>query len=179
MFGLIVLANAAVGLPLSIYGFTLYVSALHGVRTGDSWQNVVLAGITTFGPFVIYAALGLSFLWWGRGIIDRADPAERGESQAPVRPKDLARLEVSLVAVLGLYLVADGIAEFCRTGFGLNFRYGVDQALILSWHLDLPLVASAVARLLIGVALVLGRGGTIALLRGARAWVRKMRRWPD
>jgi hypothetical protein len=30
-----------------------------------------------------------------------------------------------------------------------------------------------------GISLVLGRGRTEAVLRGARIWVRKMRTWPD
>jgi hypothetical protein len=180
IFGLIILASAVVGLPLSIYRFVVYLSALDGARAVYSWQDVAFIGASYFGPFVAYTAVGLCFLWWSGRIIDRASLApERGENEAVVESTDLRNIEISVVAVLGLYFVADGLAELCRVSLGLRQRYGIDGSLSLFWHVDLPFFAEALVKLIIGISLVLGRGGTVAVLRGARVWVRKMRTWPD
>jgi hypothetical protein len=180
LFGLIILASAVVGLPLSIYRFTLYLTALDGARAVYTWQDVAFIAASSFGPFLAYSAIGLCFLWWGGDIIDWASlTPEQGESEALVESTDLRNIEISVVAVLGLYFVADGLAELCRVSLGLGQRYGVDGSLSLFWHVDLPFFAEALARLVIGISLVLGRGGTVAALRGARLWVRKMRTWPD
>jgi hypothetical protein len=176
---LIILASAVVGLPLSISRFTVYLTALNAARTVYTWWDAALIRVNFFGPFLAYAAVGLCFLWCSGPIIDKASLApERGESAAPIESADLANIEISVVAVLGLYFVADGLAELCRAGLGLGQRYGID-GLSLFWRLDFPFFAEALARLVIGISLVLGRGGIVAALRGARAWVRKMRTWPD
>src|SRR5258708_1029053 len=180
IFGLIILASPLVGLPLSIYSFVVYLRALDGARAVYSWQDVAFIGASSFGPFGAYTAVGLCFLWWSGRIIDRASLApERGENEAVVESTDLRNIEISVVAVLGLYFVADGLAELCRVSLGLGQRYGIDGSLSLFWHVDLPFFAEALVKLIIGISLVLGRGGTVAVLRGARVWVRKMRTWPD
>src|SRR5258708_3796999 len=118
IFGLIILASAVVGLPLSINRFVVYLSVLDGARAVYSWQDVVLVGSSYLGQLVIYAAVGLCFLWWSGRIIDRASLApERGENEAVVESTDLRNIEISVVAVLGLYFVADGLAELCRVSF--------------------------------------------------------------
>jgi hypothetical protein len=160
IFGLIILASAVVGLPLSIYRFTVYLTALDGARAVYTWQDVAFIGASCFVPFLAYTAVGLCFLWWGGRVIDRASlTPERGESEALVESTDLRNIEISVVAVLGLYFVADGLAELCRVSLGLGQRYGTDGSLSLLWHVDLPFFAEALARLVIGISLVLGRGG--------------------
>jgi hypothetical protein len=180
VFGLLILAGSVVGLPLSIYSFTLYLNALAGVHAVSTWPDVALIGANYFGPFLAYTAVGLCFLWWGGRIIGRASLApERAESEALLESSDLGNIEISLIAVLGLYFVADGLAELCRVSFGLDRRYATDGTVSLFWQLDSPFFAEAMLKLIIGISLVLGRGRTAAVLRGVRIWVRKMRTWPD
>src|SRR5260370_31581059 len=162
IFVLIILASAVVGLPLSIYRFVVYLSALDGARAVYSWQDVAFIGASYFGPFVAYTAVGLCFLWWSGRIIDRVSLApERGENEAVVESTDLRNIEISVVAVLGLYFVADGLAELFRVSLGLGQRYRIDGSLSLFWHLDLPFFAEALAKQIIGISLVLGRAGPV------------------
>ena len=180
VFGLLILAGAVVGLPLSIYSFTLYLNALAEAHAVSTWPDVALIGANYFGPFLAYTAVGLCFLWWGGRIIDRASLApERAESEALLESSDLRNIEISLIAVLGLYFVADGLAELCRVSFGLGRRYAMDGSVSFFWQLDSPFLAETLIKLVIGMSLLLGRGWTAALLRGAQVWVRKMRTWPD
>jgi hypothetical protein len=180
IFGLIILVSAVVGLPLSIYTFVAHLSALDGARAVYTWREVAFIGASYFGPFVAYTAVGLCFLWWSGRIIDRASLAtERGESEALVESTDLRSIEVSVVAVLGLYFLADGLAELCRVSLGLGLRYPTGGPPSLFWSVDIAFIVEALVKLIIGISLVLGRGWTVAVLRGARVWVRKMRTWPD
>jgi hypothetical protein len=179
-FGLIILASAVVGLPLSIYSFSLYLTALDAAHAVHTWHDFALIGASHFGPFLAYTAVGLCLLWWGGRIVDRVSLApERGESDALVESSDLGNMEISLIAVVGLYFVADGLAELCRVSFGLGRRYATDGSVSFFWQLDSPFFVEALIKLIIGISLVLGRGWTAAVLRGARVWVRKMRTWPD
>jgi hypothetical protein len=180
VFGVLILASAVAGLPLSIYSFTLYLTALAGTQAVSSWRDVALIGASHFGPFLAYTGFGLCCLWWGGRIVDRASPEpERAEGEALVESSDLGNMEISLIAVLGLYFVADGLAELCRVGFGLGRRYAMDGSVSLFWQLDSPFVVETLTKLIIGMSLVLGRGWTAAVLRSARVWVRRMRTWPD
>lgn len=180
VFGLLLLASAVVGLPLSIYSFTLYLAALAGNHAISTWQDVALIAASHFGPFLAYTAAGLCLLWWAGRIVDRASLAlERGDSEALVESSDLGNIEISLIAVVGLYFVADGLAELCRVSFGLGRRYAMDGSVSLFWQRDSPFLVETLIKLIIGISLVLGRGWTAAVLRGARVWVRKMRAWPD
>src|SRR5216684_1631777 len=180
IFGLIILVSAVVGLPLSIYRFVVHLSgALDGARAIYTWQDVAFIGASYFGPFVAYTAGSLCFLWWSGRIIDRASLApERGESEAPVESTDLRNIEITLVAVLGLYFLADGLAELCRVSFGQGLRYSLAGRLSVFWNVEIAFIVEALVKLIIGISLVLGRGGTVAVLRGVHLWVRKMRTWP-
>lgn len=178
VFGVLILASAVAGLPLGIYSFTLYLNALAGTHAVSTWRGVALIGASHFGPFLAYTSFGPCCLWWGGRIVDRAS-LERGESEALVESSDLGNMEISLIAVLGLYFVADGLAELCRVGFGLGRQYAIDGSVSLFWQLDSPFLVEALIKLIIGMSLVLGRGWTAAVLRSSRVWVRKMRTWPD
>jgi hypothetical protein len=180
IFGLIILVSAVVGLPLSIYGFVVQLRALDGARAIYSWQDIAFIGAGDFGPFVAYTAVGLCFLWWSGRIIDRASLApEQGANEAFVQSTDLRNVEISLVAVLGLYFLADGFAELCRVSFGQGIRYSLSGPPSLFWSVDIAFIVEALVKSIIGISLVLGRGRTVAVLRGVRVWVRKLRTWPD
>jgi hypothetical protein len=180
IFGLIILVNGVVGLPLSIDRFAIQLSVWDGASAIYTRQDVALVGVGCFGPFVAYTAVGLCFLWWSGRIIEKAGLApEQGESEALVESADLRNIEVSLVAVLGLYFLADGLAELCRVSFGQGLRYSSSGPPSLVWSADIAFVVEALVKLVIGISLVLGRGRTVAVMRGVRVWVRKLRTWPD
>jgi hypothetical protein len=176
IFGVIILVSVVAGLPSGIYGFVLYLSALDRTHAIHTWQDIAFIGGSYFGPSVAYTAAGLCFLGLSGYTVDRASLApERGESESVVELLDLRNVELSLIAALGLYIFADGFAELCRVGLGLGLRYATDGSPSLFWHLDLLFFAEALIKLLIGISLVLGRGWTVAALRSARVWVRKLR----
>jgi hypothetical protein len=180
IFGLFILVGAVAGLPASIYGFATQVSFWNEARVIHTWRDAAVVAVMYFGPFVAYTAVGLCFLWWSGRIIDKASLApEPGENEAPVVSTDLRNIEISLVAVLGLYFLADGLAELCRAGLGPGLRYQIGSPPSFYWYADIPFIVDALVKLIIGSLLVLGRGGTVAVLRGVRVWVRKMRTWPN
>jgi hypothetical protein len=180
VFGLLILVSAVAGLPWIINAFAVTLSVWNTAGATQTWQDVAVIAVRYLGPFVGYAALGLCLLWWSSRIIDRAGLApEPGENDAPVASSDLRNVEISLVAVLGLYFVADGFADLCRAGLGLGLHYRAGASPTLFWNVDIAFVVGALLKLIIGIWLVLGRGGTVAVMRGARIWVGKMRTWPD
>jgi hypothetical protein len=180
IFGLIILVSAVVWLPSSINSFATQLRFWDQARAIYTWQDVIFLGVRYLGPFVAYMAVGLCFLWWSGRIIERASIApEQNESEALVISADLRNIEISLVAVLGLYFVADGLAELCRASLGLGLRYQIGGPPLLFWDVDIGSTVEALVKLIIGIWLVLGRGGTVAVLRSVRIWVRRMRTWPD
>jgi hypothetical protein len=100
-----------------------------------------------------------------------------------VASADLKNIEVSLVAVIGLYFLADGFAEFCRFTFSEGLNYALDGPVTLksSWtgmtRFQVLALLQLMVKLTIGAALVLGRGATVATLRQARYWVKKWHAW--
>lgn len=186
VFGLFILVSAVVWLPLSTERFIVELSALEAGYFVYTWQTVALRGASHFGPFVTYAAVGLCCLWWSGRIVDRVSIApDQGEV---VESTDLRNIEISLVAVLGLYFLADGFAELCRWSISQILSYPVSGpitrdwlSIMRNWLLiwDIPFIVQALVELIIGILLVLGRGGTVAVRRRIHAWVRKLRTWPD
>jgi len=142
-----------------------------------------MAATYWFGPIAIYAALGLSFMWWSGRIVDRASQAPQDDG-LPVAPADLKNIEVSLVTVIGLYFFADGFAELCRFTFSQGFNHALDGSAMLKsiWTgmtgFQVSALLQIMVKLMMGAALVLGRGATVATLRQARYWVKKWRAWP-
>jgi hypothetical protein len=179
IFGLIILVSAVVGLPWSIYGFVHELSFFKTANAIFTWRDFIFLVARDFGPFVAYAAVGVCFLWFSEPTIEWASPApEWGE--ALVESADLQNITISLIAVLGLYFLADGLAELCRVGFGEIIYYPLRGQPSLIWDggTIVPLVQASM-KFVIGIALVLGRGGAVAALRQGRLWVRKLRTWPD
>jgi hypothetical protein len=180
IFGVIILVSAVIGLPLSTDGFVVRLSIWNSAHVHYTWRDVAFVGAGHFGPFVVYMAVGLCFLWWSGRIIDRVGFApERGETEALAESSDLRNMEISLVAVVGLYFLADGLAELCRVSLGEAIRYPLVGSPSLFWNVEIGFIVEALVKIIVGILLVLGRGGTVAVLRSARVWVRKMRTWPD
>ena len=183
VFGLLILLSTAISLPSTIYGFELLMKAWVAARVVHDLPSLVMAVTYQFGPTAIYAALGLSFMWGSRRIVDRASQAPQDDG-LPVASADLKNIEVSLVTVIGLYFLVDGFAEFCRFAFSQGFYYALDGSATLRsiWTGMTGSVISALlqimVKLTIGAALVLGRGATVAMLHQARHWVQKWRVWP-
>jgi len=145
--------------------------------------SLVMAVIFSFGPIAIYAAFGLSFMWWGGRIVDQASLSPQDDA-LPVGSADLRNIEVSLVTVMGLYFLADGFAEFFRFTFSQGLNYALDGSATLKsiWtgmtRFQVVALLQIAMKLTIAAALVLGRGATVAMLHQARHWVQKWRAWP-
>ena len=183
VFGLLILLNTATSLPSTIYGFELQMKVWVAARVVYDLPSLVMAVTDQFGPIAIYAALGLSFMWWSGRIVDRASQAHEDEG-LPVASADLKNIEVSLVTVIGLYFLADGFAELCRFTFSQGFNYALDGSATLksiwtgmTWF-QVSALLQIMVKLTIGAALVLGRGATVAMLHQARHWLQKWRAWP-
>ncbi len=183
VFGLLILMSTAITLPSTIYGFELQMKAWVAARVVYDLPSLVMASIYQFGPIAIYTALGLSFMWWSGRIVDRAGQAPQ-DDRLPMASADLKNIEVSLVAVIGLYFLADGVAELCRFAFSQGFNYALDGSATLKsiWTgmtgLEVSALLQIMVKLTVGAALVLGRGATVAMLHQVRHWVQKWRAWP-
>lgn len=187
VFGLLILLGAAVDLPSTIYQFALQMHSWETARVAFTWPTAVMVEASYFGPTAAYVAVGLSFMWWSGGIVDRARQAPN-DGDLPVTSTDLKNIEVSLVTVIGLYFLAGGFAELCRTIFSQGVYYGLGgsptpeplwtRVMRSGAWLEIPWIMQALVKLTIGALLVLGRGATVATLRQARYWVRKWRTWP-
>jgi hypothetical protein len=179
VFGLIILLTAVVGLPAEINAFIVRLVVFNATSPIDTWQALALLGGIHFGPSAVYAAIGLGFLCWSGRIVDRVGFApEQGE--VALSP-DMRNIEESLVAVLGLYFFANGVAEMCKSSFSLGLAALGDPPLpprMLLWSGEIGAAVQAVVKLMIGILLVLGRGGSVALRRRLHAWVRRWRAWP-
>jgi hypothetical protein len=183
VFGLLILLSTAISLPSTIFGFEWQMQVWVAARVVYDLPSLVMAGASYFGPIAIYAALGLSLMWWSGRIVDRASQAAQDDG-LPVASADLKNIEVSLVTVIGLYFLADGFAELCRVAFRQGFIDSLDGSARLKsiWtgmsRFEVSALLQIMVKLTIGAALVLGRGATVALLHQARHWVRKWRAWP-
>ena len=187
VFGLLILVSAAIELPSTVYRFALQMSGWETAKVAYGLPTARMVGASYLGPIAAYVVVGLSFLWWSGRIVDRTSQTP-DENDTPLALTDLHNVEVSLLAVIGLYFLADGVAELCRWIFsqGLNYGLGGSPTPVPLWTSltlwgsvrEIPWIMQALVKLTIGVSLVLGRGGAAALLRRSRAWVRKWRTWP-
>jgi hypothetical protein len=183
VFGILILLSTAIRLPSTINGFEWQMKAWVAARVVYDLPSLAMTGVSYFGPIAIYAALGLSFMWWSGRIVDRASLSPQDEA-LPVASADMKNIEVSLVTVIGLYFLADGFAELCRFTFRQGLIYGLDLSVTLKsiWtgitRFEVVSLLQIMVELTIGAALVLGRGATVAMLHQAHQWVRKWRAWP-
>ena len=142
-----------------------------------TWQTVAVIGTSLLGPFAIQAAVGLCFLWCSGRIVDKVSLAP--EKDGIVEAADLRNIEITLVAVLGLYFIADGVAELIRSSLIWGIRYSESGSLSATWNGYISVFVEPLVKLIIGIMLVLGRGGSVAVRHRVHAWVRKWRTWPD
>ena len=183
IFGLLVLLGVAVNLPSTIHLLVYQINFWETARAANFWPTAVLVGASILGPDAAYAAVGLICLWWSGRLVDRASQGSK-DGDLPVASSELRTIELSLVAMIGLYFLAGGFAELCRWIFGQGVHYGLDGSAtpVSSWTrvslLEIPLIVQALMKLTIGALLVLGRGATVAALHQARHWVKKWRAWP-
>jgi len=182
VFGLFILLSTVADLLPTIFRFEYLMEAWVAAGVVHNLSSLVMAVTYNFGPAAIYAALGLSFMWWSGRIVDRAGQAPQDDGLLVVAA-DLKNIEVSLVAVIGLYFFVDGFAELCRFIFRQGLK-GLDGSATLKsiWTgvttFEVPALLQIMVKLVIGAALVLGRGATVAMLHQARHWVQKWRAWP-
>jgi hypothetical protein len=168
-FGLFILLIAIVPLLNNIVGFIFVLRTLDASNTVYTWQTVALMVAGLFIPLAVQFATGLCFIRWSDRIADKISPAsEKGEV---VEAADLRNIEITLVAVLGLYFITEGLAELCRDLCSWIYRSSLSEIWIRSFVYTL-------VKLAIGILLVLGRGGSTAMRHRIHAWVQKWRTWP-
>lgn len=183
VFGVLILLSTAIGLPATINNFDWQMSAWLAAKVAYDLPSLVMAAIYHFGPIAIYAALGLSLMWWSGRIVDRASLTPQDDA-LPAASVDLKSIEVSLVTVIGLYFLVDGFAELCRFTFSQGFIYGLDRSATLKsiWtgmtRFQFVELLQIAIKLTIAAGLILGRGTTVAMLHQARHWIQKWRAWP-
>jgi hypothetical protein len=168
-FGLFILLIAIVPLLNNIVGFIFVLRTLDASNTAYTWQTIAFMAASLFIPLAVQVAIGLCFLRWSGRIADKVSPAP--EKDEIVEAADLRNIEITLVAMLGLYFIAEGLAELCRDLSSWIYRGSLSEIWIRSFVYTL-------VKLAIGVLLVLGRGGSTAMRHRIHAWVRKWRTWP-
>ena len=172
LFGLILVLFAIVPLLNNIVGFILVLKSSHANNIIYTWQTVAFMAASLFIPLTVQVAVGLCFIRWNGRIVDKVSPpAEKDEI---VETADLRNIEITLVAVLGLYFIAEGIAELCRDLSSWIHRGSLPEIWI---YFDS--FVYALVKLAIGTLFVLGRGGSTAMRHRVHAWVQKWRSWPD
>jgi hypothetical protein len=159
--GVVVIAYALIGLPQNMVLVLGMLPALPGF-----WQAVATPQFwgMSFAPFIIYLAIGLFLFLWSGKIADRiVVPVQESVSDA----KDFQALEEIAICVLGLYFLAEGLSDAARWA-GTEFSEMVRTHRSFGesvWLVGFGFIGSAIVRLFIGIALLLGRRGFIALRR--------------
>jgi flagellar biosynthesis protein FlhB len=171
-FGLIIILIAIVPLLNNIVGFIFVLRSLDASNAIYTWQTVALMAASLFIPLAVQVVIGLCFIRWSGRIADKVSPAP--EKDEIVEAADLRNIEVTLVAMLGLYFIAEGFAELCIE----LYRWIYSGSLSEIWNYFSSFIYTLV-KLAIGVLLVLGRGGSTAMRHRVHAWVQKWRTWPD
>jgi hypothetical protein len=170
-FGLFILLIAIVPLLNNIVGFILVLKSSHASNIIYTWQTVAFMAVSLFIPLAVQVAIGLCFIRWSGRIVDKVSPAP--EKDEIVEAADLRNIGITLVAVLGLYFIAEGLAELCIE----LYRWIYSGSLSEIWNYFSPFIYTLV-KLAIGILLVLGRGGSTAMRHRIHAWVQKWRTWP-
>jgi len=174
-FGLFILLIAIVPLLNNIIGFIFVLRTLDANNTIYTWQTVAYMAASLFIPLAAQVAIGLCFIRWSGRIADKISPApEKGEV---VEAVDLGNIEITLVAVLGLYFITEGLAELCRDLCSWIYRGSLSRNWV--WAIYISALPYSLLKLAVGILLVLGRGGSTAMRHRVHAWVQKWRTWPD
>jgi hypothetical protein len=168
-FGLIILLSAVIPQLVPVIAFIVLVMANAASNTRSSTSQTLQFAAVYFGPSAIQAAVGLCFIRWSGRIVDKAGLAP--EKDEIVEALDLRNIEITLVAALGLYFIADGFGELCTWSLIAGFNYSSSRLLpemvIRDWHI--PPLVDALVKLTIGILLVLRRVGIVAMLRRVHA----------
>jgi hypothetical protein len=171
LLGLMLLVFVVLEVPLRIQ---MLLQVWDPANVAYHIQGLFFRVVGNIVALVPYAIAGICFLWWSGRVVDGASLAP-GEA---VESSDLRNIEIVLVAVLGLYLLVEGLAQLCRSLIeGLSDLFQGRQPSVI-WGMQSIFIVQASAKLAIGSLLVLRRGGAVAVLHRVHAWVRKWRAWP-
>jgi hypothetical protein len=161
-------------LLVKIAGLVVIVSALSDLPTNlsrlitaDASASVLAMSLMTFGPASISICAGLIMIWGAGNITDHLLylPSTRPDNG----PLAFAEIEEIAVSLLGLYLVANGLAEALYYWGKTELYYDYVVAHAYSGQKIAPaefggLIAGGV-RVAIGLALFFGNRGLISLRR--------------
>jgi hypothetical protein len=107
----------------------------------------------SFAPFIIYLAIGVGLLFWGERLVETF--IVRSSDEAAV-PADFRPIEEVAIAVLGLYFLAEGLADLSHWWASVIFESMRAQNPVVDVLQFTPLLAGiigAAVRVLIGAAL--------------------------
>jgi hypothetical protein len=175
--GVLMVSIALIGLPTAIRIFQLNLAFVQNQDAPIATDTAILLGAMRIGPSIIFAAIGVGLIWWGNRVqIISAQTAEPADSH---QATDLHALEAILIAVLGVYFLADGL-------FGIIGALGSEVTIALAGRLPwnsmlrpdfLVYQGANEMKLVLGVCLILRRDGIVAVYHRLRQWIQTWRRW--
>jgi hypothetical protein len=174
-FGLILILIAIVPLLSNIVGVVVLLSNSDARNVAWTTRQMAAVFAISYIPLAVQVAIGLCFIRWSGRIVDKVSPAP--EKDEVVEAADLRNIEITLVAVLGLYFIAEGLAELCRDLCSWIYRGLLSGNWV--WEIYISALPYTLVKPAIGMLLVLGRGGSTAMRHRVHAWVQKWRTWPD
>lgn len=160
--GVAMLAVALAQLPDGIKAFGAHINFLL-IDGFEDWEALGIAASSSLLPSAILLLAGVGALWTS-GYFMTAVTSDRIYFR---------RLEAMLIALIGVFFVADGLGDLIRwLAVAASSIVTYDRPLtdIFSHPNDFTL--RGVAKLAVGFFLIIGRGGIIAARRRVDAWIR-------
>lgn len=165
--GALFVAVAAYDLSIQLYTISSFDFIRHQVGESDSVHSGLL--LLYFLPRAIFLALGLALLFLAPRLVQRFSHLPAIEQNE----LNLRAIENTLVAVLGLYFLADGMVLLARLAFDIAFFAFAPQA---SRSVGSELFAIG-AKFAIGWILILRNQGVAALRHHLNDRIQRLRRW--
>lgn len=173
------------GLLIALYGlislfeaanlFVVQLRLLNAAREGLS--AFILLTAFVFASPLVYLIGGLGVMWWAQSGTARA-PAADDPPDASGGPR-LADIEATLIAILGIYFLCEGLSFVLATAGSMMFNVIVNRMPVGDANRFLAAdYGAGLVRLVIGMLLIMRREGIAALRGRIPEWVRSARRWP-
>jgi hypothetical protein len=156
-----------VGLAMTVYGVASLPTALGWLFAADVPNRAWTALTAGIAPALIWILIGAGFFYGAGRIVERSFEQPL---QATVPSSDSRALEEIAMAVLGLYVLAAGLAEgaYYWARLDLFYRYTFNAGSVNPPGIpqnELGGVAAAITRVVFGILLFLCSRGITALRR--------------
>jgi hypothetical protein len=178
VIGVLLVATTLVGLPAMVLGLIGLLRAENGGAAFPVGQKVLWC-VYGLAPSAFYLAMGAGLIFGSGRIVDRFAIAPRPQRQS-ADAFDRMALERLLVAIVGLFLLVDGMAR-------LIGWIALILPPLLEHRANLHLILAAeaarsiepIARILLGVALILRRHGFAVFRASLARQIQGLRNWPE